>query len=185
MFGYLITNETGQAAADEPCGCQDRPSGGVTQHTQERTAREMLSYIGRSGQLAPAVKASAQAVANGSKNVLPGVVEGAAAPLVQPPTLALSAAAMAGRCATGPLRARAGVAGRSGECRAPRLPCWPGAARGWARGGAGGSWPPSADRRPPCWGRVVWYLLTILLMPAAEGPPGAWPLRGVHRDNFL
>ncbi|XP_050704065.1 cytochrome b-c1 complex subunit Rieske, mitochondrial-like [Eriocheir sinensis] len=70
----------------------------------------MLSYIGRSGQLAPAVKASAQAVANGSKNVLPGVVEGAAAPLVQPPTLALSAAAMAGRCATGPLRARVGVA---------------------------------------------------------------------------
>lgn len=73
----------------------------------------MLSYIGRSAQLAPAVKASAQAVANGSKNIVPGVVEAAATPLVQPGPLALTAATMAGRCATGPLRARSGVAGRS------------------------------------------------------------------------
>lgn len=72
----------------------------------------MLSYIGRSAQLAPAVKATSQAVANGSKNIVPGVVEAAAGPLVQPPTLALTSAAMVKRCATGPIKARAGVAGK-------------------------------------------------------------------------
>ncbi|KAG0711623.1 Cytochrome b-c1 complex subunit Rieske, mitochondrial [Chionoecetes opilio] len=71
----------------------------------------MLSYISRSSHLAPALKSSAQAVANGSKNIVPGVYEGGAAPvLVQPPPLVLTHSAMAKRCATGPVRATAGVA---------------------------------------------------------------------------
>lgn len=77
----------------------------------------MLSYISRSAQLAPALKSTAQAVANGSKNIVPGVCEGVAAELVQPSPLALTTTAMAKRCATGPVRARAGVAGTWGCAR--------------------------------------------------------------------
>ena len=77
---------------------------------------KMLSYISRSSHLAPALKSSVQAVANGSKNIVPGVYEGAAVELVQPPPLVLTTTAMAKRCATGPVRARAGVAGTLRVC---------------------------------------------------------------------
>lgn len=71
----------------------------------------MLSYLSRSAHLAPALKSTAQAVANGSKNIIPGVYEGVVVELVQPSPKALTAYTMAKRCATGPIRASAGIAG--------------------------------------------------------------------------
>ncbi|KAK8390926.1 hypothetical protein O3P69_016937 [Scylla paramamosain] len=70
----------------------------------------MLSYLSRSAHLAPALKSTAQAVANGTKNIIPGVYEGVVVELVQPPPKALTAYTMAKRCATGPVRASAGIA---------------------------------------------------------------------------
>jgi len=69
----------------------------------------MLSYIGRSSQLAPALKGSAQAVANGVKNITPGVPIAAADTLVQPLPLAITSTAMAKRCPTGPVVAKTGI----------------------------------------------------------------------------
>lgn len=129
---------------------------------------EMLSYIGRSGHLAPAIKATSQAVANGSKNIIPGVVEAAAAPLVQPSPLALTASAMAQRCATGPVRARAGVAGKAG-------PCWPPCTTPSWRGGAGRRGAGCCCRCRQLIGgsHIVQGSVVIIIyfLPAA-GPPG-------------
>nr|XP_053644970.1 uncharacterized protein LOC128697374 [Cherax quadricarinatus] len=49
----------------------------------------MLSYIGRSGQLAPTLKGTSQAVAGGLRNIIPGVVDGQQVEVVasQPPVL--------------------------------------------------------------------------------------------------
>lgn len=69
----------------------------------------MLSYIGRSCQLSPALKGSAQAVANGLKNAAPGVVHAPADVLDRAP-LVLTAPAMQKKCPTGQTRVRCGVA---------------------------------------------------------------------------
>jgi len=68
----------------------------------------MLSYIGRSSQLAPALKGSVQAVANGMKNVAPGVVERPTQVLYQIP-VALSANTMAKKCPTRAIVGKAGI----------------------------------------------------------------------------
>lgn len=73
----------------------------------------MLSYIGRSSQFAPALKGSAQAVANGLRNVVPGAVDAAAPELVQKVPLALTPASMAKRCPAGAVVAKAGLGGIS------------------------------------------------------------------------
>ncbi|XP_071512422.1 cytochrome b-c1 complex subunit Rieske, mitochondrial [Panulirus ornatus] len=69
----------------------------------------MLSYIGRSGQLATTLKGSAQAVANGMKSAVPAVVEGSQEVMDIPPLL-LTPTAMAKRCPTGTITAKAGIA---------------------------------------------------------------------------
>lgn len=73
----------------------------------------MLSYIGRSSQLAPALKGSVQAVANGVKNTAPGVAVAATEVVVQPLPLLITTTAMAKRCPTGSLVAKAGIAASS------------------------------------------------------------------------
>lgn len=69
----------------------------------------MLSYIGRSCQLAPTLKGSAQAVASGLKNVAPGVVHAPAEVRDRKP-LVMTASTMAKKCPTGPVIAKSGVA---------------------------------------------------------------------------
>ncbi|XP_047497682.1 cytochrome b-c1 complex subunit Rieske, mitochondrial-like isoform X1 [Penaeus chinensis] len=76
----------------------------------------MLSYIGRSSQFAPALKGTAQAVAGGLRNVVPGAVDAAAPELVQKAPLALTPASMAKRCPTGAVVAKAGL-GASSQVR--------------------------------------------------------------------
>jgi len=69
----------------------------------------MLSFVGRSSQLAPALKASSQAVANGVKAAAPGVViveENIKKDKVAVP---LTHTSMAAKCVTGPFIAKAGV----------------------------------------------------------------------------
>lgn len=69
----------------------------------------MLSFVGKSSQLAPALKASSQAVASGVKSVVPGV------PIVvdnfkkDKAAVPLTPASMAAKCATGPLIAKSGL----------------------------------------------------------------------------
>ncbi|XP_045582200.2 cytochrome b-c1 complex subunit Rieske, mitochondrial [Procambarus clarkii] len=71
----------------------------------------MLSYIGRSSQLAPALKGSSQVVAGGLRSLAPAVCEAPAEVLHQPPPSVLTPSAMALRCpSTGLLRAKAGIA---------------------------------------------------------------------------
>jgi len=68
----------------------------------------MLSYIGRSSQLAPALKGSVQAVASGMKNVAPGVVEKPTPVLYKIP-VALSANTMTKKCPTRAIVGQAGI----------------------------------------------------------------------------
>lgn len=68
----------------------------------------MLSYVGRSSQLAPTLKGTAQAISNGLKNVKPGVVH-AGPELRDRPPLILTPLAMGKKCPTGQIIARSGV----------------------------------------------------------------------------
>jgi len=69
----------------------------------------MLSFVGRSSQLAPALKASSQAVASGVKAVVPGVA--IVEDIIKKDAVAvpLTLSSMAAKCATGPLIAKSGV----------------------------------------------------------------------------
>lgn len=69
----------------------------------------MLSYIGRSSHLAPALKGSVQAVANGLRNVVPGVVDETAPGIVSKLPLAVTTTAMAKKCPTGAVVGKAGI----------------------------------------------------------------------------
>nr|XP_053644968.1 LOW QUALITY PROTEIN: cytochrome b-c1 complex subunit Rieske, mitochondrial-like [Cherax quadricarinatus] len=73
----------------------------------------MLSYIGRSGQLAPTLKGTSQAVAGGLRNIIPGVVDGQQVEVVasQPPVLTTTT--MAKICPSRPLTVKSGVAASS------------------------------------------------------------------------
>ncbi|XP_076055440.1 cytochrome b-c1 complex subunit Rieske, mitochondrial-like [Oratosquilla oratoria] len=69
----------------------------------------MLSYVGRSSQLSPALKGVSQTVTNGLKNVVPAVALKNEPILPGHPTT-LTVDSMAKYCATGPVRARSGIA---------------------------------------------------------------------------
>ncbi|XP_069936882.1 cytochrome b-c1 complex subunit Rieske, mitochondrial-like [Cherax quadricarinatus] len=77
------------------------------------TPANMLSYIGRSGQLAPTLKGTSQAVAGGLRNIIPGVVDGQQVEVVasQPPVLTTTT--MAKICPSRPLTVKSGVAASS------------------------------------------------------------------------
>lgn len=69
----------------------------------------MLSYIGRSSQLAPTLKGTAQAVASGLKNAAPGVVH-TPTEVKDRPAMVLTASTMAKKCPTGQVLAKSGIA---------------------------------------------------------------------------
>jgi len=75
----------------------------------------MLSFVGRSSQLAPALKGSVQSVASGLKNVVPGVVEGTKEVYYKIP-VTLNASAMAHKCPTRAIIGKAGI-GASSQIR--------------------------------------------------------------------
>merc|ERR1711970_1645 len=74
-----------------------------------KSSTKMLSFVGRSSQLAPALKATSQAVASGVKAVVPGVAIVEENIKKDPETVPLTPASFAAKCATGPLIAKAGV----------------------------------------------------------------------------
>jgi len=69
----------------------------------------MLSFVGKSSHLAPALKASAQAVANGVKPIVPGVAIVEDKLKADKVAVPLSTTSMAAKCPTGPLIAKSGV----------------------------------------------------------------------------